>query len=78
MKRYNLFLAGVRRRVSGISGKATPREVESVVVASGLPLDQRALEELIARFEEADYSEHDIGRRQFEAAYRAWRRLEGE
>ena len=75
VKRYNLFLAGMRQKVSGISGKATPREVESVVVASGLPLDQRALEELIARFEEADYSEHDIGRRQFEAAYRAWRRL---
>ena len=75
VKRYNLFLAGMRQKVSGISGKATPREVESVVVASGLTLDQRALEELIARFEEADYSEHDIGRRQFEAAYRAWRRL---
>ena len=75
VKRYNLFLAGMRQKVSGISGKATPREVESVVVASGLSLDQRALEELIARFEEADYSEHDIGRRQFEAAYRAWRRL---
>ena len=75
VKRYNLFLAGMRQKVSGISGKATPREVESVVVASGLSLDQRALEELIARFEEADYSKHDIGRRQFEAAYRAWRRL---
>ena len=75
VKRYNLFLAEMRQKVSGISGKATPREVESVVVASGLPVDQRALEELIARFEEADYSEHDIGRRQFEAAYRAWRRL---
>ena len=75
VKRYNLFLAGMRQKVSGISGKATPREVESVVVASGLPVDQRALEELIARFEEADYSEHDIGRRQFEAAYHAWRRL---
>ncbi len=75
VKRYNLFLAGMRQKVSGISGKATPREMESVVVASGLPVDQRALEELIARFEEADYSEHDIGRRQFEAAYRAWRRL---
>ena len=75
VKRYNLFLAGMRQKVSGISGKATPREVETVVVASGLPVDQRALEELIARFEEADYSEHDIGRRQFEAAYRAWRRL---
>ena len=76
--RYNLFLAGVRQRVSGISGKATPREMESIVVASGLTLDQRALEELIARFEEADYSEHEIVRQQFEAAYRSWRLLEEE
>ncbi len=78
VRRYNLFLASVRQRVSGISGKATPREMESIVVASGLTLDQRALEELIARFEEADYSEHEIVRQQFEAAYRAWRLLEEE
>ena len=78
VQRYNSFLAKVRQKVSGISAKATPREVEAIVVGSGMSLDQRALEELIARFEEADYSEHDIGRRQFEAAYRAWRRLEEE
>ena len=76
VQRYNSFLAQVGQKVPGISEKATPREVEAIVVGSGLTLDQRALEELIARFEEADYSEHAIGRRQFEAAYRAWRRLE--
>ena len=76
VRRYNSFLAQVGQKVPGISAKATPREVEAIVVGSGLTLDQRALEELIARFEEADYSEHAIGRRQFEAAYRAWRRLE--
>ena len=76
VQRYNSFLAQVEQKVPGISAKATPREVEAIVVGSGLTLDQRALEELIARFEEADYSEHTIGRRQFEAAYRAWRRLE--
>ena len=42
-----------------------------MVVASGLPLDQRALEEVIARFEEADYSLHQINRPRFEAMYRA-------
>lgn len=78
VQRYNSFLAVVRPRVSGISLKATPREVEAMVVNSGMAVDQRALEELIARFEEADYSEHEITRRQFEAAYRAWRRLEME
>ena len=76
VQRYNSFLAQVGQKVPGISAKATPREVEAIVVGSGLTLDQRALEELIARFEEADYSEHAIGRRQFESAYRAWQRLE--
>lgn len=76
VQRYNSFLAQVGQKVPGISAEATPREVEAIAVGSGLTLDQRALEELIARFEEADYSEHAIGRRQFEAAYRAWRRLE--
>ena len=75
VQRYNSFLTQVGQKVPGISAKATPREVEAIVVRSGLTLDQRALEDLIARFEEADYSEHAIGRRQFEAAYRAWRRL---
>lgn len=78
VRRYNSFLAVVRRRASGISPKATPREVEALVVASGMAVEQRALEELIARFEEADYSEHEITRRQFEAAYRAWQRLKME
>ena len=75
VQRYNSFLAQARQKVQGISEKATPREVEALVISSGIPVDQRALEELIARFEEADYSEHAIGRRQFEAAYRAWNRL---
>ncbi len=75
VQRYNSFLAQMEQKVPGISAKATPREMEAIVVRSGLTLDQRALEELIARFEEADYSEHAISRRQFEAAYRAWRRL---
>ena len=75
VQRYNAFLVQVRQRAQGISEKATPREVEALVIRSGISVDQRALEELIARFEEADYSEHAIGRRQFEAAYRAWNRL---
>ena len=62
-------------RVPDVSTQATPREMEALVVASGLFLDQRSLEIVISRFEEADYSEHDIERRQFEAMYRAWRIL---
>ena len=49
----------------------TPREVEALLVGSGVSLDQRALDEVISRFEEADYSEHPIERRHYEAMYRA-------
>ena len=36
-------------------------------------MDEKALDLLISRFEEADYSEHSIARRHYEAMYRAWR-----
>ena len=53
--------------------RATPREIELLLVSSGSPVSQRALDELISRFEEADYSEHPIGRRHYESMYRALR-----
>ena len=61
----------------GIAGQS-PRETESILVAAGVPIDQRALDELVTRFEEADYSEHEIARRHYEAMYRAWRTVVGE
>ncbi|MYD36629.1 MAG: hypothetical protein F4X20_06465 [Dehalococcoidia bacterium] len=61
----------------GIAGQS-PRETEALLVASGAPIDQRALDELVTRFEEADYSEHDIERRHYEAIYNAWRTIVGE
>ena len=75
VRRYNDFLAWIREQVPGIPDQATPREVEALAVASGFLLDQRALEEVIARFEEADYSLHEISRARFESMYRACRRL---
>ena len=78
VQRYNALLDWVRARVPDVSTQATPREMEALVVASGLFLDQRSLEIVISRFEEADYSEHDIERRQFEAMYRAWRNIVGD
>ena len=61
----------------GIAGQS-PRETEALLVASGVAVDQRALDELVTRFEEADYSEHDIERRHYEAMYHAWRTVIGE
>ena len=78
VRRYNDFLAWIRGQVPNIPDQATPREMEAMVVASGLPVDQRALEEVITRFEEADYSLREIGRARFESMHRACAKLMAE
>ena len=78
VRRYNSFLPWVRDRDPRISEQTTPREMEVMVVDSGMPVDHRAMEVVIARFEEADYSLHEIDRRRFEAMYRARRRIVGD
>ena len=70
---YNVFTKWVEPRISEFSKQLTPREVESRIIAEGLHVDEKALDQLISRFEEADYSEHTIARRHYEAMYRAWR-----
>ena len=74
---YNAFLEWARSRAAGVTEQATPREVEALLVSQGLPISQKALDELISRFEEADYSEHHIARRHYEAMYRAWSAVVG-
>ena len=69
---YNQFVEWADDASPGVRGR-TPREVEAMLVRSGLPLDHRAVDEIVSRFEEADYSEHSIGRRQYESMYRSWR-----
>ena len=78
VSRYNSFLPWIREREPGISEQATPREMELKVVTSGMPVDQRALEVVISRFEEADYSLHEIDRPRFEAMFRARRNIMGD
>ncbi len=78
VRRYNSFLPWVRDRDPRILEQTTPREMEVMVVDSGMPVDHRAMEVVIARFEEADYSLHEIDRPRFEAMYRARRRIVGD
>ena len=78
VSRYNSFLPWVREREPRISEQTTPREMEVMVVGGGTPVDHRALEVVIARFEEADYSLHEIDRPRFEAMYRARRKIVGD
>ncbi len=70
---YNVFLEWASGRTNTPLDQMTPREIELLLVSRGLPVPQKALDELISRFEEADYSEHLIARRHYESMYRAWR-----
>ena len=74
---YNEFVEWANGQVPGSSGR-TPRELEAILSGSGLPLDFRAVDEVISRFEEADYSEHPIGRRHYESMYRSRQLVVGE
>ena len=74
---YNQFVEWADEASPGVRGR-TPREVESMLVRSGVPMAHRAVDEIVSRFEEADYSEHSIGRRQYESMYRAWRIVVGD
>ena len=73
---YNDFSAWAGARI-GRAASRTPRELEAILSTSGEPVDFRAVDELISRFEEADYSEHEIGRRQYESMYRSWHTVVG-
>ena len=73
---YNDFAAWTGERIRGTTGR-TPRELEALLSTSAEPLDFRAVDEIISRFEEADYSEHEIGRRQYESMYRSWHSVLG-
>ena len=74
---YNSFEEWAGSQMPNAPG-STPRELESLLAGSGLTFDYRAVDEIISRFEEADYSEHAIGRRQYEEMYRSWYRIVGE
>ncbi len=74
---YNLFLDWVTERTASVTEQSTPREIEVILVSEGARLDQKSLDELISRFEEADYSEHPIARRHYDAMHRAWREIVG-
>ena len=78
VRRYNSFLPWVREREPRISEQTTPREMEVMVVEGETPIDHRALGVVVARFEEADYSLHEIDRPRFEAMYRARRKIVGD
>ena len=72
---YNDFLRRLRESGAPIRPESTPRETESLLVQEGRVSDEKALDQLIREFEEADYSTHPLRRDAFIRAYRAWSKL---
>lgn len=68
---YGVFQDWAKGRDAGVSDESTPRELEMLLANCGISIPERALDDIIARFEEADYSEHEILRHQYESMYRS-------
>ncbi len=68
---YGFFSEWAMEQGVGVSEVSTPREARDLLMSQAHPPSQPALNQLIFRFEEADYSEHAIERRHYEAMYRA-------
>ena len=61
----------------GASGR-TPRELESMLLVSGLVDERLAVDEMIMLLEEEDYSKHQIVRAQNETMLRFYSRVVGD
>ena len=68
---FNNFVITMRGRGGPLREQATPREVERIIAQHSDITDEISVDNLVGVFEEADYSLHDITRRDFVKAYRA-------
>ena len=70
---YHAFLESMGGRGTSVPKETTPREALTIIRHTGV--DEEALEQLTLSFEEADYSTHEIARKNYEEAYLAHLRL---
>ena len=75
---FNSLLQHLRSRGIHLPSEATPREIQRRVLADNSDVDEAHLDKVVRCFEEADYSLHTIGRRQYEAMYLSRRAVLGE
>ena len=68
---YGVFQDWAKQQDAGVTDESTPREVQMLLADYGLSTAERDLDNIISRFEEADYSEHEILRSQYEIMYRS-------
>jgi transglutaminase-like putative cysteine protease len=70
---YHAFLERMRETGTIVPKETTPREALTIIRHTGV--DEEALEQLTLSFEEADYSTHEIARKNYEESYLAHLRL---
>jgi len=69
VRMFNSVIASLREEGIDAKGDFTPREIQREAQARIKKIDGEALDELIGIFEVANYSLHEIGREEYEAAY---------
>ena len=74
---YMFKVFNAKDQVPGASGR-TPRELESMLLVSGLVDERLAVDEMIMLLEEEDYSKHQIVRAQNETTLRSYSRVVGD
>jgi transglutaminase-like putative cysteine protease len=75
---FNSLLQRLQSQGIGIRLGATPREIQQRLLSAQIEIDERLLDQIVGCFEEADYSQHPIGRHHYEVMYLSQQALFGE
>jgi transglutaminase-like putative cysteine protease len=74
---FNSFFKSAKTKFQGVREEMTPRELQTTLVNQIDASKQEPLETAVSVFEVADYSLHEMARRDYERIYIALKKLEG-
>jgi len=75
---FNSLLERLQSQGIDVRLEATPREIQQRLLSARIGIDERLLDRIVGCFEEADYSQHPIGRRHYEVMYLSQQALFGK
>lgn len=74
---FNSFFKSAKTKFQGVQEEMTPRELQTTIVNQIDASKQEPLETTVSIFEIADYSLHEMARKDYERIYIALKKLEG-
>jgi hypothetical protein len=74
---FNSFFKSAKTKFQSVQDEMTPRELQNALVGQIEASKQEPLETAVSVFEVADYSLHQVARRDYERIYLALKKLEG-